>query len=131
MKAKFKLFDLVLYRKGHHTYAKDTDEYQLGIIKEVITKQYPDGSVSFSYRVWYHTGDTPALTDEGFLYPISNAYSYLVLRRKVDTSSINETPSRQLAASIIDGIPQLSELKGEPYYECEDALTVLINEFKI
>ena len=80
--------------------------------------------------VWYHTGDTAALTDEFYLYELKNAYAFLMLRRKADTSSIDETDARELAAEIIDSLPQLTELEGESYYECEDALTELLNEYK-
>lgn len=53
-----------------------------------------------------------------------------MLRRKADTSSIDETDARELAAEIIDSLPQLTELEGEPYYECEDELTEIINKYK-
>lgn len=137
MKAKFEEGQVVLYQNG--------TTFELGIVKEVverIVKQRlrqdglygePTGedTIQFCYRVWYHTGDTSALTDERNLHEIKNAYAFLVIRRKADTSSIDETPARQLAASIIDDTSQLTELEGEAYYECEDALTELINEFKI
>lgn len=137
MEAKFKEGQVVLYQNG--------TSFELGIVKEVverIVKQHlrqdglygePTGedTIQFCYRVWYHTGDTSALTDERNLHELKNAYAFLVMRRKADTSSIDETPARQLAASIIDDTSQLTELEGESYYECEDALTELINEFKI
>jgi len=115
MEAKFKEGQVVLYQNG--------TSFELGIVKEVVERK--------GYRVWYHTGDTSALTNESNLHELKNAYAFLIMRRKADTSSIDETPARQLAASIIDGTSQLSELKGISYYECEDALTELINEFKI
>ena len=137
MKTKFKEGQVVLYQNG--------TSFELGIVKEVverIVKQHlkqdglygePTGedTIQFYYRVWYHTGDTSALTDERNLHEIKNDYAFLVMRRKADTSSINDTPARQLAASIIDNTSQLTELEGESYYECEDGLTELINEFKI
>lgn len=48
---------------------------------------------------------------------------------KKDTSSIDDTPARELAAEIIDSVPQLAELAGEPYFECEDLLTEIINNY--
>lgn len=137
MKSKFKVGQVVLYQNG--------TSFELGIVKEVVERRIkkhlrqdglhgkPTGeeTIQFCYRVWYHTGDTSALTDEFNLHELKNAYAFLILRRKADTSSINETPARQIAAKIIDGIEQLSHLEDEPYYECEDALTELINEFKI
>lgn len=104
---------------------EEINEYLLDTFEEYTAKDY------FKYRVWYHTGDTSALTDESNLHEIKNAYAFLVMRRKADTSSINETPARQLAASIIDNTSQLTELEGESYYECEDALTELINNIKV
>lgn len=131
MKAKFKEGQVVLYQNG--------TSFELGIVKEVVELKQdglygePTGedTIQFYYRVWYHTGDTSALTDERNLHEIKNAYAFLVMRRKADTSSINDTPARQLAAFIIDKTSQLTELEGESYYECEDGLTELINEFKI
>ena len=137
MKAMFKEGQVVLYQNG--------TTFELGIVKEVverIVKQHlrqdglygePTGedTIQFCYRVWYHTGDTSALTDERNLHELKNDYAFLIMRRKADTSSINDTHARQLAASIIDDTSQLSKLKGESYYECEDALTELINKFNI
>lgn len=133
----FKVGQVVLYQNDN--------SFELGIVKEVVEcviKQRlrqdglygePTGedTVQTCYRVWYHTGDTSALTDEVNLHEIKNAYAFLIMRRKADTSSINDTPARQLAASIIDNTSQLTELEGEAYYECEDALTELINKFEV
>lgn len=104
---------------------EEINEYLLDTFEEYTAKDY------FKYRVWYHTGDTSALTNEVNLHELKNAYAFLIMRRKADTSSIDETPARQLASFIIDETSQLTELEGEAYYECEDALTELINEFKI
>jgi len=135
MKAKFKEGQVVLYQNG--------TSFELGIVKEVverIVKQHlkqdglygePTGedTIQFYYRVWYHTGDTSALTDERNLHEIKNDYAFLVMRRKADTSSINDTPARQLAAFIIDKTSQLTELDYK--FEWEDALTELINKFEV
>jgi hypothetical protein len=137
MEAKFKEGQVVLYQNG--------STFELGIVKEVIerrVKQHlkqdglygePTGeeTVQFCYRVWYHTGDTSALTNESNLHELNNAYAFLIMRRKADTWSIDETPARQLAAFIIENTSELTELEGEAYYECEDRLTELINKFKI
>jgi hypothetical protein len=136
--SKFKENEIVLYQNG--------DTFQLGLISEVVPvldraylkqqgfppKGEPQGEefTSYKYRVWYHTGDTTAMTSEDKLHKVNNAYAFLILRRKADTSSINDTPARELAAEIIDGLPNLTELEGEPYYECEDALTEFINKYK-
>ena len=130
---KFKEGQIVLYKNG--------DTYELGIVKRIVPQEYDRYVIGseprqtykdfkYSYFVWYHTGDTAALTDEFNLYELKNAYAFLMFRRKADTSSINETDARKLAAEIIDSLPQLTELEGDPYYECEDALTELLNEYK-
>lgn len=130
---KFKEGQIVLYKNG--------DSYELGVVKSIVPQEYDRPVIgsepiqtykdfNYSYFVWYHTGDTAALTDESDLHELRNAYAFLMLRRKADTSSIDETDARQLAAEIIDSLPQLTELEGEPYYECEDALTELLNEYK-
>jgi len=137
MEAKFNKGQVVLYQNG--------STFELGIVKEVVERRVkkhlrqdgfygkPTGedTIQYCYRVWYHTGDTSALTDESNLHELKNAYAFLIMRRKADTSSIDETPARQLAAFIIEETPQLTELEGDPYYECEDALTELLNEYKI
>ncbi|MDD4068840.1 MAG: hypothetical protein PHF05_00135 [Candidatus Izemoplasmatales bacterium] len=131
--AKFKEGQIVLYKNG--------DTYELGVVKRIVPQEYDRYVIGseprqtykdfkYSYFVWYHTGDTAALTDEFNLYELRNAYAFLMLRRKADTSSINETDARKLAAEIIDSLPQLTELEGDLYYECEDALTELLNEYK-
>ena len=112
MKTKFKEGQVVLYQNG--------TSFELGIVKEVverIVKQHlkqdglygePTGedTIQFYYRVWYHTGDTSALTNEINLHELKNDYAFLVMRRKADTSSFDETPARQLASFIIDKTSQ-------------------------
>jgi hypothetical protein len=120
---KFKEGQLVVSQKG--------TSLRLGVIKEVVNAgSHEEGKLAYNYFVWYHTGDTASLTSEEDLQEIENAYAFLVLRRKEDTDSINDTPARELAAEIIDGISQLTDLEGDPYYECEDELTELINKWK-
>ena len=104
---------------------EEINEYLLDTFEEYTAKDY------FKYRVWYHTGETSALTDEVNLHELKNAYAFLIMRRKADTSSIHHTPARQIAVKIIDGIEQPSLLEDELYYEYEDALTELINKIKI
>ncbi len=126
MESKFKVGQVVLYQNG--------TTFELGIVKEVVGlhgKPTGKDTIQYCYRVWYHTGDTSALTNEINLHELKNDYAFLVMRRKADTSSFDETPARQLASFIIDKTSQLTELEGESYYECEDGLTELINEFKI
>ena len=114
MESKFKKGQVVLYQNG--------TTFELGVVKEVIEPGI--------YRVWYHTGDTCAHTDEINLHELKNAYAFLIMRRKEDTTSIDDTPARQLAAFIIENTSEFTELEGDSYYECEDALTELINKYK-
>ena len=85
---KFKVGQLVAYTQG--------TKCELGIIKKVVPQSYTCKVIgsdplqtyedyNYSYFVWYHTGDTAALTDENMLYEISNEYAFLIHRRTVDT----------------------------------------------
>ena len=86
---KFKVGDIVLY----HQYG---DEFSLGEIKEVFT-QYErsrlkqDGMLgpatgpeikTYKYSVYYHTGDTAAITDERSLVKINNLYAFNIKRKR-------------------------------------------------
>ncbi len=136
MSNKFKVNDLVLYQNG--------TTFELGVVKEVIEHEKkraqrqdglhgePTGDtyLAYMYRVWYHTGETSALTDEHLLHPIKNSYAFLVLRRSADTSSVDEANSRQLACMLIENSPQLNHLEGDEYFELEDDLTEQINKYE-
>jgi hypothetical protein len=166
MEAKFKVGQVVLYQNG--------TTFELGVVKSVVahTKRHaqrqdglhgePTGSeyIAYSYFVLYHTGDTSASTPEHTLHEIKNAYAFLILRRKADTSSIDETPARALANKILNELndmvmgvydqplfdnyspeetyygdndgdtPTIKGLIGGMYYECEDQVTELINEWE-
>lgn len=50
----------------------------------LLTETFEEDFIYYTYRVWYHMGDTTALTDEHLLIPIANAYAFTVLRRTVD-----------------------------------------------
>ena len=67
---KFKVGEMVIYQNG--------SRFELGIIKEVIWNNEFD----VKYRVWYHTGDTTALTAEYQLHSISNAYAFKIERKR-------------------------------------------------
>lgn len=121
---KFKVNETVLYKNG--------DRFELGVIKEVIpyerrthTKQdglfgKPSGELyeAYKYRVWYHTGDTTALTDECYLHKIENAYAFNIIRKSAN-KEIELSPARQLASRILGQL----ELYGDFYYQIEDWLT--------
>jgi len=133
---KFNVGEVVLYQNGSRN--------ELGVIKEVVPTQVPleirqdrtwvnhptETRLIYRYRVWYHTGDTTALTDESLLKPVSNAGAFLILRRVEETGSINDTPARQLACMIIEHVSQLDKLKNEAYYATEDKITEYINGYK-
>lgn len=90
MANNFKVGDAVLYQNG--------DRFELGIVKEVVEHRVkqrlrqdglygkPTGEeiVETCYRVWYHTGDTTALTNEWSLHSIANAYAFNISRITVD-----------------------------------------------
>jgi hypothetical protein len=121
----FNINDVVLYKNG--------EQYKLGIIKEVIpyerrayTKQdglfgAPTGEVytAYKYRVWYHMGDTTALTDEHLLHPISNAYAFNIARKQADKNINHPMTCRRIASILLDEL----EFHGEMYYKLEDWLT--------
>lgn len=46
-----------------------------------------------------------------------------------DTSSIDETPARELAADILELLDELTWDDTESYFESEDLLTELINSW--
>lgn len=126
---RYDVDDIVIYQNG--------SLFELGIIKEVIPQGKPLKNIfdettyaSYKYRVYYHTGDTSAVTDEHLLHAIHNEYAFLIMRRKADTSSIDETPARELAASIIDHTPMLTDLEGDAYFDTEDTFTEIINNWK-
>lgn len=82
-KPKFKIGEIVLYQNG--------TSFELGEIKEVIevttSRSTVDSStitVTYKYRVWYHTGSTTAMTDEYLLHKLINAYAFDIVRKKVD-----------------------------------------------
>lgn len=98
---KFKVNETVLYENG--------ERFELGVVKEVLDNKY---------RVWYHTGDTTALTDECYLHKIENAYAFNIIRKSAN-KEIELSPARQLASRILGQL----ELYGDFYYKVEDWLT--------
>ena len=136
-KPKFKNGETVLYKNG--------DTYQLGIIKRTIqhekmiqTRLKQDGlngepsgpiktETKYSYFVHYHTGDTSSCTPEHALLKINNHYAFLVIRRTAEITCLDSTPSRQLAAAILND----TQYKNEAYFAEEDRITKIINEYKI
>ena len=112
--SKFKQGDIVLYKNG--------ERYQLGEIKEVLefeeTDIFNDIYIKYKYRVWYHSGNTTAITDESLLIPIDNIYNFTVIRHSVE-SDIECSPARRLAIKILQDL----ELYGDFYYKVEDWLT--------
>ncbi len=91
--AKFKPGDVVLYRNG--------TVYELGIVKSVTTLSSElEGEVPYGYYVWYHTGDTAALTHESDLYRLNNSYAFTVLRRSVE-HTVEQNPCIAMASVIM------------------------------
>jgi hypothetical protein len=150
---KFKVGQTVIYQNG--------SSFELGIVKEVIEREKrtylrqqgyppngePQGELFkyYEYRIWYHTGDTSAITSESNLHEIVNEYAFLILRRKVDPSVLGTTDARILANEILMnlnsyvhatiGQPLFSDedddgLLGPTYLSLEDETTKFINEYK-
>lgn len=82
-KPEFEIGEVVIYVNG--------DTYELGIIKRIVPKEYTRTIIGsdpirttidyrYSYFVWYHTGDTTALTDEELLHKLVNRYAFKVIR---------------------------------------------------
>lgn len=71
----FQIGETVIYRNG--------DSYELGVVKEVCRTDY-NGKPSYKYRVYYHTGDTSAMTDEYLLHKIVNSYAFEIRRKRCD-----------------------------------------------
>lgn len=99
----FKVDDIVLYQNG--------ERFELGVVKEVLDKN--------KYRVWYHMGDTTAVTDGCNLHKIDNAYAFNIIRKSVNKDDINLCPARKIASRILGQF----ELYGDFYYKLEDWLT--------
>jgi hypothetical protein len=161
-KAQFKIGQLVMINYGTRC--------ELGIIEQVVPiqkKTYliqqgyppvgtPQGETITQYQYLIHTtkGETPSMIREHDLKVIKNEKSFIILRRKLDTSSIDDTPARALACELLNHMNSMvMESYGEPlfndysnsedgeepstegligglYYTCEDELTEIINKYK-
>lgn len=75
-KPKFKAGEVVLYQNG--------SVFELGIIKTIVASAESGvdkvGKAKYKYRVWYHTGETTALTDEYLLHKLKNSYAFKINR---------------------------------------------------
>jgi hypothetical protein len=95
--------DIIIYQNG--------DNFELGIIKEVLENN--------KYRIWYHTGDTTAVTDINNIHPIMNAYAFTILRKQADKDIHRPLTCRSIAIELLSQF----ELYGDMYYQLEDWLT--------
>ena len=96
---KFKVGEVVMYQNG--------DRNELGIVKKVESLgSHEENRIAWGYRVWYHTGDTTAMTHESLLKPISNAYAYTVLRRGVNPE-MELDPCKQMAHKLMHALDSL------------------------
>lgn len=98
-----KVNDIIIYQNG--------DNFELGIIKEVLNDN--------KYRIWYHTGDTTAVTDIHNIHPIMNAYAFTILRKQADKDIHRPLTCRSIAIELLSQF----ELYGDMYYQLEDWLT--------
>lgn len=91
--AKFKVGETVLYQNG--------TKFELVIVKSVTTlSSEQEGTIPYGYRVWYHTGDTTALTHELDLHKIINNYAFTILRRSVE-HTVEQNPCIAMASVIM------------------------------
>lgn len=98
-----KVNDIIIYQNG--------DTFELGIIKEVLENN--------KYRIWYHTGDTTAVTDINNIHPIMNAYAFTIIRKQADKDIHRPLTCRSIAIELLSQF----ELYGDMYYQLEDWLT--------
>lgn len=66
------------YRVGQFVIYANGSRLELGEIKEIVDDTY--------CRVWYHTGDTTALTHVRNLSPIQNEYAFNINRMHAGVS---------------------------------------------
>ena len=125
--SKFKQGDIVLYKNG--------ERYQLGEIKEVLefeeTDIFNDIYIKYKYRVWYHSGNTTAVTDESLLIPIDNIYNFTVLRHSVE-NDLECSPILRLSKEIMDQLInyQYNMLEDMDPYDMDNIIKNTIEKFK-
>ena len=106
---KFSVNEVVLYQNGNR--------FELGIVKEIVIIDTHDES-RYDYRVWYHTGDTTALTSERDLHKVANDYAFTIMRKQVDPD-IRPRTCKEMAVKILEPFM----FYGKTYYKLEDWLT--------
>ena len=119
---KFNVGDVAMYKDNKLVHI-------VGIQETERTNLFGEVETVYHYIVEENRDNVQNLVREYELIDIKNQSSYLIIPRKDDPDSIDETPARMLAAMIIDHMPQLSGLEEDAYYECEDKLTEFINEY--
>ena len=123
--SKFNVNELVLYQNG--------ERFELGIVKDVLERKVPDlpsdaeQTTVCEYRVWYHTGDTTALTPEHCLHKIANTYAFTILRKQADVC-IQPRTCRELAIKILYHLPLklLFQLHEHDYPALENWLVAML-----
>lgn len=123
---KFKVGDVAMYMNNnklvHIVDIQETNTERTNLFGEV--------EPNYRYVVEQDRDNLQNLVWEYELLEIKNQNSYLIIPRKDDTDSIDDTPARMLAAMIIDHMPELSLLEDDAYYKCEDKLTEFINDYE-
>lgn len=107
---KFNVGDTVIYTAGDIAY--------IGIIKEVLLL-----NDEYAYRVWYHSGDTSALTYEENLHELANPSCFTIIRHSANPN-IQYSKARQIAAKILSEFNFTADF----YYKLEDWLTDILEE---
>ena len=127
---KFNVGDVAMYKDNnevklvHIVDIQETNTKRTNLFGEV------EHGTKYRYVVEEDRDNLQRLVWEYELLDIKNQSSYLIIPRKDNTDSIDDTPARMLAAMIIDHMPQLSGLEDDAYYECEDKLTEFINNYE-
>lgn len=108
---KFNKKDTVLFKKEHYFY--------IGVIKNVIKNL----NNTYSYELYIDENPDTVLLNEDDLYVIENAKAF-VTYKKSNTIVIDDSPCRQLAATIINHTCN----NCDDYYTLEDWLTDYLEE---
>ena len=107
---KFNVGDTVIYTAGDIAY--------IGIVKEVLLL-----NDEYAYRVWYHSGDTSALTYEENLHELANPSCFTIIRHS-SNPNIQYSKARQIAAKILSKFNFTTDF----YYKLEDWITDILEE---
>lgn len=102
-----------------HEECVECDEYINAITDPASTDQV------YKYRVWYHTGDTTAVTPEDKLYKIMNRYAFTILRHQTDVQADTDYTCRNKAIELLAPF----RYYGDMYYKLEEWFTQILEGY--